>query len=224
MPGLPSSRWRGSERGLPLLDTVIAGHPLPADAPRQIRLLAVSLAQLARPDRPGELAGEVAAVSAFRRAVPLASTLPLAPLRRHRRRKPRLMAGRARLAGAIAIAAIAVGGSAAAYAGVLPASVQNLAHRLIDAPPAFHHAAQPAAGTQPSGLHRGDASSRSAANSKHQRVSHGVAKGHGKPTPRPHRTDKGKARKYGHRKRAHRAHRHATGNRPGPAPTPTPIG
>ena len=217
MPGLPFSSWRGTEPDVPLLDMIIAGQPLPPAAPRQIRVLAHKLTELAGPAGPGELAGEAVAMSEFRRAVSPASTMPLAPPRRHRRRRPRLTAGRARLAAAFATAAVAVGGTAAAYAGVLPASVQDFAHRMIDAPPAAHSPA----GHQSPGQHRGGASSRSAANRKHQQASHGIAKGHGKPTPQP--TGKGKALTHRPRRPAHRHHRRVPNVRPTPTPSPTPT-
>jgi len=218
MPGLPFSRWRGTEPDVPLLDVIIAGQPLPPDAPRQFRVLAHKLTELARSAGPGELAGEAAAMSAFQRAASPASTTPLAPPRRHRRRRPRLMAGRARLAAAFATAAVAVGGTAGAYAGVLPTSVQNFAHQLIDAPPASHRAAHSPAGDQSPG--RGGASSRSAANRKHQQVSHGIAKAHGKRTPDP--SGKGRAITHRPRRPAHRHHRQVPKVTPTPTPTPTP--
>jgi hypothetical protein len=62
----------------------------------------------------------------------------------------------AKLAAAAAAAAVALGGAAAAaYAGKLPAGVQNIAHDTIGAPktpgthPAAHHTAQPARDTMP---------------------------------------------------------------------------
>lgn len=220
MPGLYSSRWRGTEHDVPLLEMITAGQPLPADAPWQVVVLADRLTQLAKPDGPGELAGEVAAISAFRRPCSPASTMPLIRPRRHRRRRPRLTAGHARLAAVLAIATFAVGGSAAAYADLLPGSLQDIAHRLIDAPPALHHAAHPPASNQAPDLHHGGgASSRSAANRKHQQVSHGIAKGHGKRTGRPHPV--GKASKHKHRRRAQRTHRHVPRISPSPSPTPT---
>jgi len=131
MPGLPFSRWRGAEPDEPLLDTIMAGQPLPSDAPRQIRVLARRLIELAGPPGPGELPGEAVAMSAFRSAASSGSTMPLASPRRQRRQRPRLMAGRARLAAIFATAAVVVGGTAAAYAGVLPAPVQEFERKRI---------------------------------------------------------------------------------------------
>lgn len=219
MPGLPFYRWRGTEPDVPLLDMIMAGQPLPPDAPRQIRVLAHRLTELARPAGPGELPGEAVAMSAFRHAVSPASTMPLALPRRNRRREPRLMAGRARLAAVFATAAVAVGGTAAAYAGVLPASVQEFAHRLIDAPPASHRAAHSPSGNQSPGGRHGGASSRSEANRKHQ-LAQGTANGHGKRKPHP--VGQGKASRHRPRKPAHRARRHRPKVRPTPTPTPTP--
>jgi hypothetical protein len=126
------------------------------------------------------------------------------------------MASRARLAAIFATAAVAVGGTAAAYADVLPGPVQEFAHRLIDAPPASHGAAHSPSGSQSSGGQRGGVSSPSATQN-HQQASHGIAKGHGNRTLHP--SSKGQASK--HRPRKHRAHRHVPKGRPTPTPTPT---
>ena len=196
----------------------MAGQRLPPDAPRQIRVLAHRLTDLARPAGPGELPGEAAAMSAFRQAASPGSTKSLAPARR---RRPRLMAGRARLAAIFATAAVVVGGTAAAYADVLPGPVQEFAHRLIDAPPASNRAGHSPSGNQSPGGHRGGVSSRSAANRQHQHVPGSIAKDHGKRTSHP--VGQGKASTRKPRTRAHRRHRHVTRVRPTPSPTPTPT-
>jgi hypothetical protein len=212
MPGHRLSRWRGPEPDEPLLDMIMAGQRLPPDAPRQIRLLAHRLTDLGRPAGPGELPGQAAAMSAFRQAASLDSTKSLAP---PRRRRPRLMAGRTRLAAIFATAAVAVGGTAAAYADVLPGPVQEFAHRLIDAPPESRASHSPS-GNQSPGKHPGGASSRSAANRKHQHVPGGIAKGHPKRKLPPQR----RAGKHTLRRPAHRVHRHVP--KAGASPTPTP--
>ena len=76
-------------------------------------------------------------MAAFVRSGSPASTLTLAGGPSGRRRGRRLAAGRARLAAAVAVVTVGLSGTAAAaYAGVLPAAVQNFAHHVIDAPAA----------------------------------------------------------------------------------------
>src|SRR5215469_18464158 len=96
MPGHRFYRWRSTEPDEPLLDMIMAGQPLPPDAPRQIRVLANRLTELARPAGPGELPGQAVAMSAFRQAASPGSTKLLDPPRR--RQRPWLLAGRARIA------------------------------------------------------------------------------------------------------------------------------
>jgi hypothetical protein len=125
-----------------LLDMILDRRPLPPSAPPGIRALADKLVGLAVPPGAGELPGEAAALAAFLRSGSLASTLVLAGEPPRQRRGRRFLAGRVRLSAAAALVTVALSGTAAAYAGVLPASVQNLAHRMIDAPaahPAAHH-------------------------------------------------------------------------------------
>jgi hypothetical protein len=159
MPGFPSPSWPSREPETPLLDMILDGQPLPNDAPYGVHALAARLAELADPAEPGALPGEAAALAAFSRAHSPGSA---APARRPapRRRDHLLTAGRARLAAVVAAVAVALGGTAAAYAGDLPRPVQNFAHRLIGAPasrsapsragqqPAGHQGHQPGAGTR----------------------------------------------------------------------------
>jgi hypothetical protein len=134
----------GVEPEEPLLDRILDGYPLPPDAPPVLHTLAAGLSDLAGPAGPGALIGEKAALAAFRQVAGHGATSPAraplvarraAPQRRlDRRRRPLLAAVRVRLAALSTVAAIAVGGTAAAYAGVLPAALQNFAHSLIGAP------------------------------------------------------------------------------------------
>jgi hypothetical protein len=119
----------------PLLDMILNGQSLPPDAPEQVRALAEMLAALSSPAGPGELAGKEEARSAFARAIPPAGVSPVA--RPARRSQSLLTVPRStRLAAALVAAAVGLGGTAAAYAGVLPSPIQDLAHHTIHAPAA----------------------------------------------------------------------------------------
>jgi hypothetical protein len=122
-----------------LLDMILDRRPLPPDAPPGMHTLAGGLAGLAAAPGEGQLPGQAAALAAFARSGSPASTLPLPGVPSQPRQGRWLTAGRARLSAAAAVIVVAVSGTAAAaYAGVLPASVQNFAHRVIDAPAAHH--------------------------------------------------------------------------------------
>lgn len=116
-------------------------HSPALKAPQQAALRQV-LAELSAPAEPGELDVEAAVLASFRSRVP-----PAAAAGRHslpRRSLRRRFAPHARgLAAGLAAITIVAGGAAAAYAGVLPAPLQNFAHRVFDAPasphPAAHH-------------------------------------------------------------------------------------
>ncbi len=137
MPGFPGHRGSASELDDYVLDTLLNGQPLPPDASLQARVTAEALASLSDPQRPGALTGEAAARSAFARAA--ASPATGSPATRPR--PQRSVRVRPRLAAVLAAAAISLGGTvAAAYAGVLPAPIQDLAHLALGAP-AVHHAA-----------------------------------------------------------------------------------
>jgi hypothetical protein len=136
MPGIPLPGWLSHQPDEQLLDMILAGRPLPPDAPHGLHAVADQLAGMAPSPGPGPLPGEAAALAAFSRAVHPGGT-PVRPRRQAVSRLHRLVtAGRLRLAAAGAAIAITLGSTAAAYAGALPAPVQNLAHRLIDAPTA----------------------------------------------------------------------------------------
>jgi hypothetical protein len=149
MPGSPSPGSLRREPDEPLLDLIVAGTPLPDDAPQRMVALASGLAELAGPAGPGELAGEADVLSAYSATVspagvsgvrvskPAASARPNGHARRGSRRSP--VALRVRMAAAIAVAGIVASGTAAAYAGALPPPVQDLAHTMIGAPPGHQH-------------------------------------------------------------------------------------
>jgi hypothetical protein len=135
MPGfsLPSR-----ELDEPLLDMLLNGRPLPADAPEQLHAVAGLFASLAGPAGPGKLTGEAAARSAYARAAAPVGVSPVAR-RPARRRLPWLPARvNARLAAGLAAAAVCLSSAAGAYAAVLPGPIQDFAHHVIGAPAARH--------------------------------------------------------------------------------------
>jgi hypothetical protein len=133
MPGFPFPRRPAAELDETLLDALLTGGHLPPGAPEQARTMADMLASLADPATPGALAGEAAARTAFARAAFPAGISSVARTSRWRRRRPGSLT--ARIAAALAAAAIALGGAAAAaYAGVLPGPIQDFAHQAIGAP------------------------------------------------------------------------------------------
>ena len=149
MPKTPVPDRAGAELDEQLLDAILSGQHLPADAPEQAHVVAEMLASLAGPADPGDLAAESAVRSAFARVVPPAArpgmtevTQPgrhraadaLPPRGRQSSWRPALLT--ARLAGALTVVVLMLGGAVAAYAGVLPVPLQNLAHRTIGAPAA----------------------------------------------------------------------------------------
>lgn len=142
MAGFPSHSGPASDLDESVLDLLLARQPLPLDAPRQARLTADALASLSDPQRPGALAGEAAARSAFASAAASPAIGPPATRPAARRtRVRRFVVTRPRLAAVLAAVAVSLGGTtAAAYAGVLPAPVQDIAHLAVGAP-AVHHAA-----------------------------------------------------------------------------------
>jgi hypothetical protein len=132
MPGFPFTGRPASELD-ELLDMILNGQSVPPDAPGEIHDLAETLAGLDGPGEPDELAGEAAVVRfALARTASPAGVSPARPARRKppRRTVPRSM----RVAAALAVAAIPLGGTAAAYTGVLPGPVQDVAHHVIHAP------------------------------------------------------------------------------------------
>lgn len=149
MPKTPVPDRAGAELDEQLLDAILSGQHLPAEAPEQAHVIAEMLASLAGPADPGDLTAESAVRSAFARVVPQAArpgpagvTQPArhraaeapAPRRRQSSWRPARLS--ARLAAALSVVVIMLGGTVAAYAGVLPGPIQNLAHRIVGAPAA----------------------------------------------------------------------------------------
>src|ERR1700693_3001772 len=90
MPGSAFPGRPGSEYDGPLLDMIFERCPIPPGAPPEMHDLARTLAALAGPAEPGELAGEAAALAACSRLPPPAGPRPAAqrPLRHWRSRPP----------------------------------------------------------------------------------------------------------------------------------------
>jgi hypothetical protein len=185
MTGFPFPSGPDGELGEPLLDALLDGRQLPADAPEQAHAVAEVLAVLAGPAEPGELAGEAAARSAFTRRAARVGARAAArrPGRRPHGARRSWPARGARLAAALIAAGAGLGGVAAGYAGVLPGPAQDFAHHLIGAPPA-HRAgrhqppARPGQG-QPGGRKAG----RPEAHSTPGPAAPGGGEGHWKPSP-----------------------------------------
>lgn len=134
MPDIP---W-AARRDMPVItDTslaaLLAGAELPGALPPDLLPVADALAALRAGPASDELAGEAAALAEFRQRrvqVPV-------PARTGRRQKPAwhfpILSGRA--AAAAAAAVLGLGGVAtAAYAGALPAPIQQFAHDVFGAP------------------------------------------------------------------------------------------
>ena len=96
--------------------------------------------------------------------------------------------GTVRLGGALIVAAVGLGGVAAAYAGALPGPIQDLAHHLIGAPPA-HSASplvpRPGPGTSRPGTRHGSHPGRARGHAEQGKHAHGKATGHTKPKSKP---------------------------------------
>jgi hypothetical protein len=151
MPGFTLPGWLGHNADEQLLDTILAGLPLPPSAPREYRLVAEQLADLARPIGPGVLPGETAALAEFSNSVSSGSLSSAArsaqgsaaqgsaaqgsaatsgaaarASRRTGARPSELLAGsRVRIAAALTVLGLGLGTTAAAYAGALPAPEQD---------------------------------------------------------------------------------------------------
>jgi len=157
---MPNFTWP-SRRDVPLISdaslaALIAGAELPRDSAPELRPLAEALAELTGRPTEAELDGEAETLAAFRSHF----GAPGSAQRAGRAHRPRPRSRRLSLNAAAAAATIlGLGGFAtAAYAGVLPAGLQRLAHDIVGAPATGTHpatspsAANPAAGGQPYGL------------------------------------------------------------------------
>jgi hypothetical protein len=146
---MPNFPWPSRPDAPPISDAslaaLLAGAELPAGSPPELQPVADVLAALTAGPAGDELAGEAAALAAFRNR----AGVPVPAHRsRHRRHPVPVSLLSARAAAAAAVAALGIGGFAtAAFAGALPAPAQQFAHHTIGAPAPDR--GQPA-GTHPS--------------------------------------------------------------------------
>ena len=96
--------------------------------------LARMLAAVAGPAEPGELAGEATALAAFARLAPPVGISPAASRPARHRLSGRPRRARLPMAAALVTAAAGLGSIAAAYVGVLPDPIQQVAHVTVGAP------------------------------------------------------------------------------------------
>lgn len=150
---MPIFPWPARE-GIPpvgdaAFDALLTGKVPPQDAPEGLRPVAEAIAALHVAPTRSELAAEASARAVFRGAVGR-SAGPVRPPHRSRPVLTSLLS--AKLAAAASVAAVALGGTAAAaFTGTLPAPVQKLAHTTIGAPSAHHSAPATPVGPQPAG-------------------------------------------------------------------------
>ena len=137
MPGFFPGR-PGGERDEPLLDMIFDRRPLPPGAPPEMHDLARMLTVVAGPAEPGELAGEATVLAAFARLAPPVGISPAASRPAWRRLPIRPRRARLPMAAALATAAAVLGSIAAAYVGVLPGPIQQVAHVTVGAPLRSH--------------------------------------------------------------------------------------
>ena len=133
MPGFFPGR-PGGERDEPLLDMIFDRRPIPPGAPPEMHDLARMLAAVAGPAEPGDLAGEAAVLAAFSPAglpgqhlarCPAASPALAARTASPCQTPPGHGAGRG---------SSRAGQHLAAYVGVLPGPIQQMAHVTVGAP------------------------------------------------------------------------------------------
>jgi hypothetical protein len=171
------------------LDILLDGCSSPPEVPPELSALPRLLAELTGPASPSELAGERVVLSRFRYHLSPAGVSPAGSAGR-RGVGRRLAAYRARLAAAAAVVGVALGGTAAAYAGALPGPVQEFAHHLIGAPAAGPSGYRPA-GPGPLGRTRpGRSAGHPTARARHRLGRHPTRSSHpAKPTRPAHQGD-----------------------------------
>jgi hypothetical protein len=183
---MPNLRWLTHRdepvTGDPSLAALLAWAEFPPGSAPEMKPVAEVLAALTAGPADDELAGEAAALAAYRHqgGVPR----PATPAR-HRRRRPLFPFLSARAAATVAAAAAVLIFSAfatAAYTQVLPAPVQRLAHAIIGAP-----AADGGPGTAPSPAGSG-ATVPGATGSAGTGRAGGTPTGRAYPSPTPHAT------------------------------------
>jgi hypothetical protein len=132
--------------GDPAFEALLAGKPLPEDAAGGLHTAAEIIAELTGAPALSELAAEASALAVFRSVAGMSAESARSRPRRHPLLASLLSA---KAAAAVAAAAVTLGGGAvaAAYTGVLPASMQKLAHDTIGAPQATHSASPAPSGS-----------------------------------------------------------------------------
>jgi hypothetical protein len=133
---MPNDPWHPAFGPAPrdgMLEALLDGRPLPAEQDT-LRPVADMLATLTATGGRDELAGHAHALGVFHAGFGVSTTTR----RRHPWRRPMLTTLlSAKLAAALAAGAVGLGGAATvAYAGALPAPVQDFAHHTIGAPAA----------------------------------------------------------------------------------------
>jgi hypothetical protein len=151
MPNFPWPGRRDASQDASLAG-LLTGSQVPDDLAAELQPAADVIAALRAAPASDELAGEAMALAEFRSGVSR-------PASRSRRRRPILLGSllSAKVAAAAAVAVLGMGGVAtAAYAGKLPAPVQNFAHDVVGAPwaAAHHHPTAGDPGVTPPARHR----------------------------------------------------------------------
>jgi len=230
MPGFPRLGELSVDPGELALDMILDRVSSPLKATPELAALPEMLVGLSGPAEPGELALEAAVLARFRRRVRPAGACGAARAPAQRKAPWRRGLRRPRLAAALVIAAIGLAGTAAAYAGVLPAPLQDLAHRLLDAPSAQHasghhpgsvpgHQSGVAPAVSPSGWQPARSAAPSPAAGHRTRGTRAeAAKPARSATPRPARQPTGQP---GQHNRPGQSFRQSRAPRPSPSPRPT---
>ena len=180
---MPNLRSPGSDVppiGDAAYEALLAGNLPPGDADAGLRPLAQGIAALTAAPSARELAGEPDARAVYRGGFGLPSGAA------HARRRNRVLASVLSVKLAAAAVVAAGGLTAAAYADVLPAPVQDFAHRTVGAP-APHPESTPGqpvtpAVPTPPGQQASHAGQPSAASS-HAQAGHPTGKPAGRPQP-----------------------------------------
>lgn len=186
MPSFPPPRDRDVPPiGDASLSALLAGDGPRPGSPHELYWLAEALAGLTGEPAGDELAGEAETMAAFRGQFGAAGAPHWA---RPRSRRPR----RVPTITAIAVVLGLGGAATAAYAGVLPAAEQRIAHDLIGAPePATQPSTQPAHTRPATGTPSGAASHPGASPSAKPQPAP-AAHGSGKPSEHPTPSGSGK--------------------------------
>lgn len=111
-----------------VIDQILGGEPVGAEAAPEARALVVWVATLQQPARPGELRGQATAVAAYAWAAKTHAV-------RARSSPGMRPAVSAKAVAAALVGVVGMGGIAAAADGSLPAPMQHIAHVLFGAPP-----------------------------------------------------------------------------------------